>query len=617
MCCLVADCIITKTSVYENENKRSICIFWIIVLVAAVHFILCHKRFLIEHRNIIFWLCAAAVAASLPNFMYGISCGHDWYFHLLRIDSIAQGLVDGQFPVRMNGIINSNYGYPVSIFYGDLMLYFPAVLRVIGFTINFSYKAYILFINFTTAAISYFCFSKVFTSKTALLSMCAYLLASYRLLNIYVRMAVGEYTAMVFFPLVLMSLWYIYHTNDAKIPSANHTERKASLLLALGMSGLLYSHVLSVEMTVTMLAIVALVEFKKTFTKRGLLIYIRAVALTLGLSASYYVPFLNYYFSCDTAISTTAGTAQDIGENGSYIGAYISDYFSFFRSVYGWNFVNTQGRMQITPGLVLMGGLILAIYIIFVKGEKSPALIKLTVASIALLWLASTLFPWDWWAKSNPIGNFMSQIRLPWRYVGMVCIVLAFLLGYILDNSTFLRPKKNQLENIAFACCFLMCFFFVSRFSEDVDQSKFINAPEAAIGSEYILDGASADNLTKDVTVSGGSGEIVSYKGVNKDIRIEVYAGGYADLPVFAYPYYEVTDENGNSYEITEGENRVIRVEFGSDYSGMLYVRFCPPWYWRAAELVSLVSAAGTLVYVLKRRRQERAAVPPVCSPAV
>lgn len=593
LCSFLIMCIAARTSIRENDGPEKY-VFAALILVPVFHYIFYRGKTILEKREMAFWFATASLAASLPVFIYGFSYGHDWYFHLYRIDSIAQGLLDGQFPVRMNGVINNDYGYPVSIFYGDLLLYFPALLRVVGFTLDFAYKAYIVLINFLTEYSAYWCFSKFLSSKKALLGATAYVLASYRLVDIYIRTAVGEYTAMLFFPLVFLSMMAIYH------PEEKTTDKKAVVWLAVSMTGLLYTHLLSVEMVVIIISIVALVEYRKTFTKRCLLIYTKAAALTLVLGASYWVPFLDYYVSADTAISTSAGEAKEIG----YAAVYINDYFAFFRSYYGLAAVNEQERMQLTPGLALMGALLLALYVLWVKKEKIPSLGKLILISALILWLASNLFPWNWWAKSTPIGNFMSQVQFPWRYIGIACVPLAFILGYLFDRSATLQRNNSTLMKIAFAVCFLMCFHFTSNFAENATQSKYEYAEWFNLGSEYILNGSNVDDTSGAVYASNGSGEIISYKGVNKDVHVDVQAGSYVDLPVFCYPYYEVTDENGNSYEITEGDNRVIRIEFSADYNGMLYVRFCSPWYWHAAEIVSLISLAGMLVYIRRRLRE-------------
>ena len=76
-------------------------------------------------------LCAVAVLTCAPAMTNsGALQGADWSFHLSRIEGIAQGLREGQFPVRVYSIAKNGYGYAPSLFYGELLLYFPAVLRL-------------------------------------------------------------------------------------------------------------------------------------------------------------------------------------------------------------------------------------------------------------------------------------------------------------------------------------------------------------------------------------------------------------------------------------------------------------------------------------------------------
>ena len=58
-------------------------------------------------------------------------------------------------------------------------------------------------INAGTAVITYLCMNGISKNrKIALLTCFAYCTASYRMVNIYVRAAVGEYSAMMFMPVV-------------------------------------------------------------------------------------------------------------------------------------------------------------------------------------------------------------------------------------------------------------------------------------------------------------------------------------------------------------------------------------------------------------------------------
>ena len=102
-------------------------------------------------------LCAVAVLTCAPAMTNsGALQGADWSFHLSRIEGIAQGLREGQFPVRVYSIAKDGYGYAPSLFYGELLLYFPAVLRLLGMSVQGAYHTYLLALQLLTAGIAFF-----------------------------------------------------------------------------------------------------------------------------------------------------------------------------------------------------------------------------------------------------------------------------------------------------------------------------------------------------------------------------------------------------------------------------------------------------------------------------
>lgn len=50
----------------------------------------------------------------------------------MRIQGISQALSSGQFPVRMQPVWHYGIGYPLSIFYPDLVLYPAAIMVALG-----------------------------------------------------------------------------------------------------------------------------------------------------------------------------------------------------------------------------------------------------------------------------------------------------------------------------------------------------------------------------------------------------------------------------------------------------------------------------------------------------
>lgn len=87
--------------------------------------------------------------------------GHGLYFHLVRIESVAKELSNGQIPVRMMTNMLNGYGYPNSLYYCDIFLYIPALLYNCMLPIYLCYNIYLLRINFITVCISYYVFKTI------------------------------------------------------------------------------------------------------------------------------------------------------------------------------------------------------------------------------------------------------------------------------------------------------------------------------------------------------------------------------------------------------------------------------------------------------------------------
>ncbi|MFQ9516747.1 MAG: hypothetical protein ACLRZ9_13110 [Eubacterium sp.] len=221
------------------------CVCALLIINALFIFIINRKKINIDISNklVMFGVITAAIVASIPIFTDYFFIGQDCTFHLMRIEGLKDGILSGQLPVRIQPTWFQNNGYAVSVLYGDLFLYFPAILRLIGISVQNSYKTYIFAINFITAIIAYYSFAKISKSKfIGMMASLVYTLSIYRFTDIYFRAAVGEYTAMAFFPLIIWGLYKIYTTETTK------DNRIIWFPLAIGYTGVIQSHVLSCEM---------------------------------------------------------------------------------------------------------------------------------------------------------------------------------------------------------------------------------------------------------------------------------------------------------------------------------------------------------------------------------
>lgn len=561
---------------------RNVSILMFILFVVDIC-ILCADQ-IRHHRKTLAALLGISILTSLPLLQAGIRGNVDLWFHLIRIEGIAREIRWGNIPVKLSSIWIGGYGYPVSVYYGDLLLYVPAVLRLIGFSVTAAYEIFIGMINIGTAVITYWCMKKVCSDKSIAMLMCLlYCAAPYRLLNLYARNMVGTYCAAMFIPIIAAAVYKIYTDDISDYKEYKHN----ALLLAVGMSGVIGTHVLSTQMIVIILLIIVLTLFKRTFRKKTLAVYCMAVLETCLISAYFIVPFLDYYINVPTAVSEEV---HQIGQNA----ASFSSFAGYFR------FLSVD---WFAPGPILMIFLIFAgIYCL--KHRDNKVLLMLIIYSWFILILATSLFPWDSLSSVYLLGNWMSTVQFPYRYIGIANILLILLFGITLQETKLfqkMRYKRCGILVITLICCFYV-FRIMDSYSEttyvfdgseldtyDVVQGEYLKDGT----SRYSLDGLEAGLYAEDVQEA----VLVSRQGSSMSIRcIASDEEGVIIVPMFNYKGYHVTDDNGVEYEISDGYNNQIEFFVPAGFNGYLQVEYREPWYWRLAELISLVTVLALCI---------------------
>ena len=595
-----------------QENNRDAWKMFVLMLaaVSVVNIVVFKKQWLQNHKKDVFLTFVLWFMASMPLFVQGIDHrdGQDLVFHLLRIEGIAEELLNGNFPVRMQGVWMEGYGYPASIFYGDALLYIPAILRIFGFSVLESYKIYVGLINLGTILLAFYGFSGIFKKKgTAWICTFAYTLATYRLVNLYIRQAVGEYSAVMFLPLIAVAVVGIYETD----PKQWKGYRKNALYLALGMTGLINTHILTTEMTVLVLGAVAIFFFRRTFRKRTLQVYVYAVGLTLLLNAFYIVPFVDYYLHVPVQVTNGMGTMKLIQGDG----LFLSQLFAFFQEPFGYTASTGDNLLSLTPGLLLMSAFVFSLWLI-VKRKASKKIMMYAFFSAVALFVTTDFFPWNWLVCHVPGGNLIAQVQFPWRYLVMADLFLTLLLGSLHE---VLEKDKKEWRLSMIRTVFLMqtvtCIIFAGAYLDGVEIHEFYDTADLDshyIGrGEYLRTETEMDQWTYQIQgVNVNALELQRKNGSDMDIYCEASPGdATVILPVLNYKGYTVTDENGNVYMIQDGPQNEICVTVPGEFEGMLYVRFSEMAGWRIADLISLLTVLClVLIPMAGKIRKQRSA---------
>ncbi len=553
-------------------------------------------------------LVALIILLSYPALFTELAKGHDLDFHLQRIEGLLSDLSKQNFPVRLQSKWVDGYGCPISIFYGDILLYIAVIFRKLGLSIMGAYRVFLVCINSATVIISYYSFKTYFKDKSiAVVSTILYSTAAYRLVDVYVRAALGETLSITFFPAVAACVYVIISEKDRK------KRLRASLFLALSLSAIICTHVLTTSMLLVVLiptCVVAIFVFRKGKER-----FIRLIELFLSgvgavlLSAFYVVPFLDFYLFGDIKYPESHNIQAE--------GLGIRDFFSFFANPFSVG----DGDIQKTPGIALMlcliGAIIYLIYSLAKKKrlENRKRMLFTLVCSLVLLFMTTCYFPWNFVEKNVPLGELLTSIEFPMRYLTFAILFMTLLsgdlLGVVLSKSPEISQSEqtNRVFTVVCVIISVMCVFNVVNYCvyNERHEKKAVFKTEEDLGRwiyysmDYQLEGTTIDDvMPTDIKTEGLlSFELVSKQGT--DHMMAVVTGpdyGWIQLPMFNYKYYHAEDVEDSSikFELHDGSNRTIGVLLPANYVGICHVYWKEPVLWRVAEVISLITLLAILI---------------------
>ncbi len=548
-----------------------------------------------------------------PMLKVQLTGGYDIYFHLNRIEGIKSALLSGQFPVRIHPDHLNGHGYPNGIFYPELFLYFPAVLRILGMSVKNSYITFVFFINILTSLIAYISFAKLFKSRYAGIMCCLlFTLSPYRFATLYDKSALGEFIAMAFLPLVFYGFYSVVFGNKNDWP-----------YLVLGASGLLQSHILTTLIIAVLCLGVCIVCVKKLFNsqKRFVLLALSAI-VTVLVNLWFLGPFLQMSFQLNVDVFERAPPLSP-----ARITA-VNELFSI-------NFLQVFRDMQTGAShsgisvsfLVLSLAFMVYVFLVYKnkKGEQTDKLIKLGLYSFVLSFIAivatTIFFPWNVVQMIPVVNAVVGSLQFPSRL-----FIISSLFLSVLAGVTMLVYTKPNFTRPAFVVCVALTLVLSTWVYLD---NVAYYSPSGELGSHRKID------LKADTTLCIGMGEYISKSSDIKDIlskgshvillhrdiiientvrsgsnmefdyRITNYVEGteYAvKAPFTYYPQYNI-NVNGVDYDATIVPDNYVKATLVGE-NGRVKISYKQPLTFMLSFAVSVVSTLGFVAYfVLKKRR--------------
>ena len=568
------------------------------------------QKWLYKNGVIAVGMLALLFVTELPMTMNYIPKGYDLRFHYYRLYSIAEGLRDGLFPVKIQPEWFNGYGYATGIFYGDIFLYFPAVLYLIGFPMGTAYKVYVLLINMITIGNAYFCFRTMTKDKyVSLFGTVVYSSFLHRLVALYTRAALGAYTALAFLPLVILGIWAIYYGEESEY-------KRGWLYLAIGATGIIESHLLGTLMTILFIAIFIVISLRKTLQKKTILALGKAAICCLLANLFFVVPFLDTYTNMTLAVGDYKGNLP-LYYNSAFLSQLFSTSFNAVADVkedlYG---MYQDMPMSIGPvsGIVILTAAALLIYNISKGKKKNDTLIILLSMTFLSLWMSTNLFPYMWLSEYCPfLYEGLKKFEFAWRFlaVASTCITLLYV---VMMMKTYEMFDRRKVLTGGAVISVLFCYQgadYLFQYDNlmipfEYEYSFRDLSVRAIYDGAYLPQGTDYKNMMADIQVSDAEqvkATLTQRKGTSVEIMTENHLAGeaYIELPILYYKGYQARSEE-KSFFVSAGTNNRLRVSIPEGFSGMVSVAFREPWYWRSAEIVSLLFWAGIIGYLGGRR---------------
>lgn len=507
--------------------------------------------------------------------------------HICRIIGTEQTLADKQFlPMIMSDLCN-NFGYSWNIFYSPLTAYMSVVFRVF----NLSYVNCLklcMFVIVLLSGITMYKFALRITKnkKLATLASIIYILAPYRITDMYIRTALAELASFIFIPIVFEGLYIILN------------EEKKSYKLALGAAGLILTHQVIAMYTAIICFVYLIVFFKKLKSKTVLKNIGVNLLFCILMTSFYWVGLLQHYFSTSYEVFVPGRMERE-------------EVLIFYKAKFSQLFItNSEQTMIYAIGLLSVIGLVLTP----IAYKKIPEEYKKTymfflITGVILIGMTLSIFPFE------KLPQALTMLQFTFRLFTFTSFFFAFVVA---TNFAILIKNFKTLDIVVLlTISILLLVPYKSKldFNLKDNEERLINGVRvtentgrvhAGMASMEYLPTKAFKNLKyianrKDEVIVLDNNEAVisdytkqasnmncKISNINKETTIE--------LPYIYYLGYRVY-ANGQEIKYTESDNGFIQINIAKD--SQIKVKYLGTNEMLISYAISIISFA-ILIYLLK-----------------
>ena len=339
--------------------------------------------------------------------------GHSAWKDVARLMEFDAAVRAGNLIPTWSPDLNSGYGSPVFQFYAPLVYYVTEVPVLMGFNYATALKVTWMLTLFASGLAMYRLASTYLSSSAACIGGIFYMLAPYRLVDVFVRHALAEHCAFIWLPLI------VWGTERF----ATKLSRVGFVVGAIATAALILTHNVIALIALPVCFAVALAI--ATFTEDG-----RPKLSAWSLAMAGIVPLVGIGLAAFFWWPAIAGRGFTIAQE-SLTGGYYDFHRHFVRASQfldtHWSFGTSGGgaeeQMPLQIGLLHLLAAIgsLAMLLARQQGKEKPGQIRVVWSVAGLGVMAVGIFMCLRW--SQPVWQSMpllKYVQFPWRFLAFV-----------------------------------------------------------------------------------------------------------------------------------------------------------------------------------------------------
>ena len=535
-----------------------------------------------------------SIAISIPLFNKDFNIYRDdGVQHIARLMGTYQAITEGEFPPVIMSNFCNGFGYSWNIFYSPLTAYIPLIFKIFTSSFELTLKLFMVLISFLSGIAMYEFIKKVTKNRYAgLIGAVLYILAPYRLTDMYMRIAISELASFIFIPIVFHGMYNIFNSEDRNV--------QKSLVLTLGAVGLILTHIVITMYTAIFCIVYVIINIKKLKEKQVWKMLGINILLILLLTSFYLFPMLEHKLATNYEVFETGRMERT--------DALIALKVDAADLLY-----TPQGNMSYEIGLVSLIGLVLTLlaYKKISKENKKIYWFALVSGFICII-MSLRFFPFE---KMPPI---LKMLQFSFRLLEFSSFFFAFIaaINYSLVIKNFKMKDVMVLSLIAFLLVVPLKknLDFEKKYSEEklwpsVEVNDNTGRVHAGCATFEYLPSKAFDNLDyikyrKDgVYILNGNAKIENEQKSGNNLSFDISGIEESTVLELPYIYYlgydvEIKDENGEIKRLDtfESNNGFVAVKIEDGEAGSINVKYTGTMLTKIAYVISFI----TLIFMVR-----------------